>query len=42
MDNSHWSKNFITWIEQQAAKDTLLQHTVELMLEEVKLQGSFC
>ena len=38
MDNSHWSKNFIAWIEEQAAKDTLLQHTVELMLEEVKLQ----
>lgn len=38
MDNSHWSKNFITWIEEQAAKDTLLQDTVELMLEQVKLQ----
>ena len=38
MDNSHWSKNFITWIEQQAAKDKLLQDTVELMVEEVKLQ----
>ena len=38
MDNSHWSKNFITWIEEQAAKDRLLQDTVELMLEQVKLQ----
>ena len=38
MDNSHWSKNFITWIEEQAAKDRLLQDTVELMLDEVKLQ----
>jgi transposase len=38
MDNPHWSRNFITWIEQQAAKDALLQHTVELMLEEVKMQ----
>jgi len=38
MDNSHWSKNFITWIEEQAAKDKLLQDTLELMLEEVKLQ----
>jgi transposase len=38
MDNSHWSHNFISWIEEQAAKDRLLQDTVELMLEEVKLQ----
>jgi transposase len=38
MDNSHWSKNFILWIEEQAAKDRLLQDTIELMLEQVKLQ----
>ncbi|MBD0289286.1 MAG: hypothetical protein ICV79_28285, partial [Flavisolibacter sp.] len=38
MDNSQWSKNFITWIEEQAAKDQLLQDTIELMLEQVKLQ----
>jgi transposase len=38
MDNSHWSQNFIKWIEEQAAKDRLLHHTVELMLEQVKLQ----
>jgi transposase len=38
MDNSHWSKNFITWIEEQAAKDRLLQDTIELMLEQVKMQ----
>jgi transposase len=38
MDNSHWSKNFIKWIEEQAAKDRLLQDTLELMLEQVKLQ----
>jgi len=38
MDNSHWSHNFIRWIEEQGAKDRLLQDTVELMLEEVKLQ----
>ncbi len=38
MDNSNWSNNFITWIEEQAAKDKLLQDTVELMLEQVKLQ----
>jgi transposase len=38
MDNPNWSRNFIRWIEAQAAKDTLLQDTVELMLEEVKMQ----
>jgi len=38
MDNPNWSKNFITWIEQQVANDPLLHHTVELMLEEVRLQ----
>jgi transposase len=38
MDNPNWSRNFISWIEEQAAKDTLLQDTVELMLEEVKMQ----
>jgi transposase len=38
MDNPHWSKNFINWVEEQAAKDPLLQNTVELMLEEVKMQ----
>src|SRR4051812_47658325 len=38
MDNSHWSQNFIRWIEGQAAKDNLLQDTLELMLEQVKLQ----
>ena len=38
MDNPNWSANFITWIEEQAAKDKLLQDTIELMLEQVKLQ----
>lgn len=38
MDNPNWSRNFINWIEEQAAKDTLLHDTVELMLEEVKMQ----
>lgn len=38
MDNAHWSRNFMNWIEEQAAKDALLQDTVELMLEEVKMQ----
>jgi transposase len=38
MDNPNWSKNFITWIEEQVANDTLLHDTVGLMLEEVRLQ----
>jgi transposase len=38
MDNPSWSRNFIAWIEDQAAKDRLLNDTVELMLEQVKLQ----
>jgi transposase len=38
MDSSHWSKNFLRWIEEQAVKDKLLQDTLELMLEQVKLQ----
>lgn len=38
MDSSHWSQNFIKWIEEQAAKDRLLNDTIELMLEQVKLQ----
>ncbi|WP_243697472.1 IS110 family transposase [Flaviaesturariibacter aridisoli] len=35
-DNPHWSHNFLQWIEQQAARDTELQDTLELMLEEVR------
>ena len=35
-DNPHWSHNFLKWIEEQAAKDTDLQDTLELMLEEVR------
>jgi transposase len=38
MDNPNWSNNFILWVEEQVAKDSLLRDTVELMLEEVKLQ----
>lgn len=38
MDSSHWSMNFIKWIEKQGAKDPLLNDTLELMLEEVKMQ----
>lgn len=36
MDNGHWSKNFLKWIENQAATDALLGDTLGLMLEEVK------
>jgi transposase len=32
-----WSYNFMSWVEQEAAKDILLQETLLLMLEEVKL-----
>lgn len=35
-DNPHWSHNFLTWIEQQAMRDEVLQVTLLLMLEEVK------
>jgi transposase len=38
INSSHWSDRFLKWIEEQAAKDSLLQGTVELMLEEVKMQ----
>lgn len=37
MDNGHWSKNLIKWIEEQIARDALLGATLGLMLEEVKL-----
>jgi transposase len=32
-----WSYNFMSWVEQQAAKDMLMKDTLLLMLEEVKL-----
>jgi transposase len=38
MDSPNWSRNFISWIEEQAAKDKLLNDTVELMLDQIKLQ----
>ncbi|HYH13790.1 MAG TPA: IS110 family transposase [Flavisolibacter sp.] len=38
LDKRHWSANFINWIEEQASKDALLNDTIELMLEEVKMQ----
>jgi transposase len=38
INSSHWSARFLKWVEEQAAKDSLLQDTVELMLEEVKMQ----
>jgi transposase len=34
---AHWSLNFLTWIEQQIAKDELLADTLSLLLEQVKL-----
>lgn len=36
-DNSHWSHNFLNWIERQALSDEELRDTLLLMLEEVKL-----
>lgn len=38
LDTPNWSRNFINWIENQAANDLLLKDTIDLMLEEVKLQ----
>jgi transposase len=32
-----WSRNFLTWVEEQAAKDKLLADTLLLMLEQMKL-----
>jgi transposase len=37
LDNSHWSRNFIQWIAEQADKDESLKDVILLMLEEVKL-----
>ena len=37
LDTSHWSKNLMTWIENQAAQDELLADTLLLMLKEVSL-----
>lgn len=34
---SNWSRNFMKWVEGQAAKDELLKDTLLLMLEQVKL-----
>jgi transposase len=34
---NNWSYNFMNWIEEVAKKDVLLQDTLLLMLEEVKL-----
>lgn len=33
---NNWSNNFLQWIEQQAAKDSLLGDTLLLMLEQIK------
>lgn len=34
---NNWSRNFINWIEEHVAPDVLLQETVSLMLEQIKL-----
>lgn len=34
---AHWSRNFMNWIEQEAQKDAVLEDTLLLMLEQVKL-----
>jgi transposase len=34
---NNWSLNFMNWIEDEAKKDILLQDTLLLMLEEIKL-----
>src|SRR6266581_4737597 len=34
---NNWSHNFMNWVEEEAKKDVLLQDTLLLMLEEVKL-----
>jgi transposase len=34
---NNWSYNFMNWIEETAKKDVLLQDTLLLMLEEIKL-----
>jgi transposase len=34
---NNWSRNFMNWVEDEAKKDILLQDTLLLMLEEIKL-----
>jgi len=34
---NNWSRNFINWLEQQAAKDEFLKDSLMLMLEQLKL-----
>ena len=34
---NNWSYNFMNWVEEEAKKDVLLQDTLLLMLEEIKL-----
>lgn len=34
---NNWSHNFLNWVEQEAGKDIVLQDTLLLMLEEVKM-----
>ena len=34
---NNWSHNFMNWVEEEAKKDVLLQDTLLLMLEEIKV-----
>ena len=34
---NNWSQNFMTWVDEQAAKDELLADTLLLMMEQMKL-----
>jgi len=36
LDKSKWSRNFITWVEEQSEKDEILKDVILLMLEEVQ------
>ena len=36
--NGNWSRNFMSWVEERAATDPLVFDSVEVMLEEVKMQ----
>jgi transposase len=38
--STHWSQNFIKWVEETALKDPLLADTLLLMVEQVKLLRS--
>jgi transposase len=35
-DNANWSNKFLSWVEEQAQKDRLLQDVLSFMLEQIK------